>query len=399
MQISRKIAGAKESGTAKLAQIARDMKNSGREVYPLATGEPDFDTPEFIISAAYEAALAGQTRYTSVEGTPELREAVADKLRSENSVEYDKSEIIVGTGAKQLIFNALIASVDPGDEVIIPAPYWVSYPDMVAIADGVPVIAQCEADAGFKLGAEALEDAVTERTRWIILNSPCNPSGAVYGSEELLALAEVLRRHPKVAIMCDDIYEKIVFDGANFATMAEVAPDLWGRTLTVNGLSKSHAMTGWRIGYAAGPRPLISAMAKLQGQSTTNPSSVSQAAALAALRGAKDFLEEWRLRYQERRDLVRDLLSAVPGLAVRQPEGAFYHFVGCEGLYGRATPSGSELASDAEVSKFLLESAGAAVVPGSEFGSPGYFRLCFAQADETLRTACERIGEAVASLG
>ena len=398
MKISRKLARAKESGTARLSQIAREMKGAGREVYQLATGEPDFDTPEFVISAAYEAALSGQTRYTAVEGTLELREAIADKLRCENRIEYDKRQIIVGTGAKQLIFNALVASVDPGDEVVIPAPFWVSYPDMVIISDGVPVIVSCPAEAGFKLSADLLERSITENTRWVILNSPCNPSGAVYGKEDLLELAEVFRRHPQVAVMCDDIYEKIVFEGAKFATMAEVAPDLWGRTLTVNGLSKSHAMTGWRIGYAAGPDELISAMAKLQGQSTTNPSSVSQAAALAALRGPKEFLEDWRLAYQSRRNLVFDRLSAIPGLTVFQPEGAFYHFVGCEGLYGKKTPAGLVLGSDSDVGEYLLQTAGAAVVPGIEFGYPGYFRLCFAQSDETLVAACERIGDAVASL-
>ena len=398
MQISRKLARAKESGTARLSQIAREMKEAGREVYQLATGEPDFDTPGFVISAAYEAALAGQTRYTAVEGTSALREAIADKLRIENSVEYDKRQIIVGTGAKQLIFNALIASLNPGDEVVIPAPYWVSYPEMVVISDGIPVIVACPADAGFKLCADALERSITENTRWVILNSPCNPSGAVYGKNDLLALAEVIRRHPRVAVICDDIYEKIVFDSAKFATMAEVAPDLWDRTLTVNGLSKSHAMTGWRIGYAAGPNKLISAMAKLQGQSTTNPSSVSQAAALAALLGPKEFLEDWRLKYQSRRNQVFDRLSAVPGLNARQPEGAFYHFVECEGLYGRKTPSGIVLGSDCDVGEYLLQTAGAAVVPGTEFGYPGHFRLCFAQSDEILAAACERIADAVAAL-
>ncbi|MDE0113388.1 MAG: pyridoxal phosphate-dependent aminotransferase [Albidovulum sp.] len=398
MQISRKLARAKESGTARLSQIAREMKEAGREVYQLATGEPDFDTPSFVITAAYEAALSGQTRYTAVEGTPALREAIADMLRKEFDLECGIGQIIVGTGAKQLIFNALVASVNPGDEVIIPAPYWVSYPDMVIIADGNPVIVACPAKAGFKLSADDLEKSITEKTRWVILNSPCNPSGAVYGKDDLLALADVIRRHPRVAVMCDDIYEKIVFDGAKFATMAEVAPDLRDRTLTVNGLSKSHAMTGWRIGYAAGPDRLVSAMAKLQGQSTTNPSSVSQAAALAALRGPKEFLEDWRLAYQTRRNLVFDRLSAIPGLAASQPEGAFYHFVGCEELYGRRTPAGTLLRNDSEVGEYLLQASGAAVVPGAEFGCPGYFRLCFAQSDEILAAACARIGDAVASL-
>ena len=241
------------------------MKDSGKEVYQLAVGEPDFDTPGFIISAACEAALAGQTRYTAVEGTPALREAISEKLRRDNCIEYEPSQIIVGTGAKQLIFNALMATVNPGDEVIIPAPYWVSYPDMAVIADGIPVIVRCEADSGFKLSAEALEKSITEKTRWIILNSPCNPSGAVSGRKELVSLAEVICRHAGISVMCDNIYEKIVFDDKEFATLAEVAPDLWYRTLTVNGLSKSHAMTGWRIGYAIGPNELISAMAKLRG--------------------------------------------------------------------------------------------------------------------------------------
>lgn len=382
----------------KLSQIARDLEAAGREVFGLGEGEPDFDTPPHVVEAAHKAALQGQTRYTSVAGTPELRAAAAEKLRTENSLQCDPANVVVGTGAKQLIFNALLATLDPGDEVVIPAPYWVSYPGMVRIADGTPVVVACDAADGFKLRPDALASAIGPRTRWVILNSPGNPSGAVYSIEELAALAEVVRGRPGVCVISDDIYEKIVFGQARFATMAEVAPDLMGRILTVNGVSKSHAMTGWRIGYAAGPPDLIAAMVKLQGQSTTNASSVGQAAALAALTGPQDFLAAWRDAYERRRDLVHSVLSRISGLSLSQPDGAFYHFVNCEELFGATAPGGTALEDDGGFCRHLLDAAGVAVVPGSEFGTPGHFRLCFAKSDGLLKRACLRIQDVVSQL-
>lgn len=382
----------------KLSQIARDLKAAGHEVFGLGEGEPDFDTPPHVVEAAHKAAIQGQTRYTSVAGTTELRAAAAEKLRTENSLQCDPADVVVGTGAKQLIFNALLATLDPGDEVVIPSPYWVSYPGMVRIANGTPVVVACDAAVGFKLQPDAFASAIGPRTRWVILNSPSNPSGAVYSIEELAALAEVVREQPGVCVICDDIYEKIVFGKARFATMAEAAPDLTDRILTVNGVSKSHAMTGWRIGYAAGPPDLITAMVKLQGQSTTNASSVGQAAALAALTGPQEFLATWRDAYERRRDLVYEILSGISGLSVFQPEGAFYHFVNCEELLGATAPDGTLLEHDGGFCRHLLDVAGVAVVPGSEFGTPGYFRLCFAKSDDLLERGCLRIRDIVSQL-
>lgn len=398
MQISDRIGRARVSGTVKLAQQARDLEEAGADIIQLAEGEPEYDTPRHIIDAAFEAARQGDTRYTAVAGTTALRTAVSKKFQRDNAVTYEPGQIIVGTGAKQLIFNALLATLDPADEVIIPAPYWVSYPDMVKIADGVPVIVDCPASRAFKITADDLDNAMTEKTRWLLLNSPCNPTGAVYSADELCALAEVMRDHPQVAIMCDDIYEKIVFDDARFATMAEVAPDLFDRILTVNGVSKSYAMTGWRIGYAGGPADLIEAMTKLQGQSTTNPSSVGQAAALAALNGQQEFLDEWLARYRVHRDLVFGRMTRIPGLSLRQPAGAFYHFIGCSELLGRRTQDGSIFQADTDVSEYLLRVAGVGLVPGSEFGAPGYLRLCFAKSKDELKAACDRIEEAIDKL-
>ena len=398
MQLSKKVQKARVSGTVKLAQLARDLKDAGRDIIELGEGEPDFDTPEFVTDAAFAAAKAGATRYTAVAGTTELRQAICNKFRAQNAISYTPDEVIVGTGAKQLIFNALMASLNPGDEVIVPAPYWVSYPDMVRISDGTPVVVPCSAEDGFKLSAKALRAAITGNTRWLILNSPGNPTGAVYSADDLRALADVLREHRDVALMCDDIYEAIVFDTAIFATMVEVAPDLKDRVLTVNGVSKSYAMTGWRIGYAGGPQDLIAAMTKLQGQSTTNPSSVGQAAALAALTGPQDYLSDWNSAYARRRDLVRDALSVVDGLAMNQPDGAFYHFIACGALTKKTTPGGKILSSDNDLSSYLLQDAGVALVPGSEFGAPGHLRLCFAKSDDALAEACARISKAVGQL-
>lgn len=398
MQLSEKIKSVRVSGTVKLAQMARELKSAGRDIIELSEGEPDFDTPEHVVEAAHRAASSGQTRYTAVAGTLPLRQAICEKFSNDNKITFRPEEIIVGTGAKQLIFNALLATMNPGDEAIIPAPYWVSYPDMVKIADGIPVTVECGPEQEFKISAEALENVITKRTRWLILNSPGNPSGAVYSASELAGLADVLRRHPGISVISDDIYEAIVFDGLEFATMASVAPDLADRILTVNGVSKSYAMTGWRIGYAGGPADLIGAMTKLQGQSTTNPSSIGQAAALAALNGPQDFLSVWLSAYSQRRHLVQSRLEGVPGLTLQSPKGAFYHFIKCSRLSGRRTPAGDRLASDTDFSSFLINHAGVALVPGSEFGSPGYVRLCFAKSEHELAEACRRIRDAVSDL-
>lgn len=398
MQISDRISRARVSGTVKLAQQARDLEEAGADIIQLAEGEPEYDTPRHIIDAAFEAARRGDTRYTAVAGTTALRTAAANKFQRDNGLAYEPEQIIVGTGAKQLIFNALLATLDPADEVIIPAPYWVSYPDMVKIADGIPVIVECPADQAFKITANDLEGAITAKTCWLLLNSPCNPSGAVYSADELRALANVLREHPQVAIMCDDIYEKIIFDADRFATMADVAPDLFDRILTINGVSKSYAMTGWRIGYAGGPADLIEAMTKLQGQSTTNPSSLGQAAALAALNGPQEFLDEWLARYRVHRDLVFDRITQIAGLSPRQPAGAFYHFIACSDLLGRRTPDGTTLQADTDLTEYLLHAASVGLVPGSEFGAPGYLRLCFAKSEQELISACDRIEDAIGKL-
>ena len=398
MQISHRMKRARVSGTIRLAQAARELREAGRDIIDLGEGEPDFDTPPHIVEAAFRAARNGATRYTNVAGTTELREAVARQFRRRNGLEHTADDIIVGTGAKQLIFNALVASLNPGDEVIVPAPHWVSYPDMVKIAGGTPVIARCGEDTGFKLTAERLAAHITQGTRWLILNSPCNPTGAVHSASELGALADVLRNHSRVAVMCDDIYQEIVFEGSAFATMAGVAPDLSDRILTVDGVSKSHAMTGWRIGYAAGPRDLVAAMTKLQGQSTTNASSVSQAAALAALEGSREFLGEWNAVYARRRDLTMTLLADVAGLKLNAPCGAFYHFAACSGLTGGTAPGGNRIVTDHDLSMHFLRDAGVSMVPGSDFGAPGHLRLCFARSDDDLERACRRIRSAVERL-
>ncbi len=398
MQISDRLNRARVSGTVRLSQAARDMRAAGREVIDLGEGEPDFDTPPHIVDAAFHAARSGATRYTDVAGTPELRHAVARRFEEQNALDCRAEDIIVGTGAKQLIFNALLATLNSDDEVVIPAPHWVSYPDMVTIAAGRPVVVGCGAQTGYKLTAETLASAMTPRTRWLILNSPGNPTGSVYSAGDLAGLADVLRDYPGVAVMCDDIYQEILFDGAEFATMAEVAPDLADRILTVNGVSKSYAMTGWRIGFAAGPGDLIAAMTKLQGQSTTNASSVGQAAALAALEGPQDFLADWTAAYARRRDLIVEQLDDIDGLTFTRPQGAFYHFIECSGLLDRTDPHGNRIVTDNDLSLYLLESAGVSLVPGSEFGSPGHLRLCFAKSEQDLMRACQNIRDAVGRL-
>ncbi|MFN7709976.1 MAG: pyridoxal phosphate-dependent aminotransferase [Holosporales bacterium] len=396
--IAKRLGRVKPSPTLALAQRANELKRAGRDIISLSVGEPDFATPQWIAEAAIEALNKGQTRYTPVAGTPELKAAIIAKFKRDQNLTYEPGEVMASTGGKQVIFNALLATLNPGDEVIIPAPYWVSYPDMVLVAEGQPVIIDCPQSQGFKLTAPQLEAALSPRSKWVLLNSPSNPTGAVYGAEELKSLAEVLRRHPQVMILSDDIYEAILFDGSHFCNILDVAPDLKERTLIVNGVSKAYAMTGWRLGYGAGPKSLITAMADLQSHSTSNPCSLTQAAAVAALNGPQDFLDAWRATYQRRRDLVIERLSRIPGLSCPVPGGAFYLYVGCHGLIGQVTPAGETLHSDDDIGAYLLEAAEVAAVPGSAFGLSPYLRLSTALDDADLEKACSRIAEAVQAL-
>jgi len=386
------------SQTIAITSKARALKAAGRDVIGLGAGEPDFDTPDHVKEAAIAAIRAGQTRYTPVDGTPELKAAVREKFRRDNGLDYGPDEVTVNVGGKQTIFNALLATVGPGDEVIVPAPYWVSYPDIVAFAGAMPVILPCPAAQGFRLSPAQLEAAITERTRWLILNSPSNPTGAAYSREDLKALADVLVRHPHVMVLSDDIYEHIVFDGFRFSTIAEVEPALFSRTLTVNGASKAYAMTGWRIGFAGGPAWLVRAMATIQSQSTSNPCSVAQAAATAALTGPQAFLQDRVAVFEARRDLVVTMLNETPGLSCLKPQGAFYVYPDCAGLLGRTTPAGKTLATDEDVATYLLEAAGVAVVHGAAFGLSPAFRISYATDTATLEEACARIRRACAEL-
>ncbi len=386
------------SPTLRITKLAKELKASGKDVIGLAAGEPDYDTPDFVKEGAYAAIKRGDTKYTAVDGTPELKEAIVAKFKRENGLTYKPGQIIVCAGGKQVLYNAIMVTVGPGDEVLIPAPYWVSYPDMVNLAEGTPVIVPTKAENGFKMKPEELEKAITPKTKWLILNSPSNPSGAAYTEKELKALGEVLLRYPHVWILSDDIYEHIVYDGFKFSTIAQVMPELYGRTLTMNGVSKAYNMTGWRIGYAGGPEPLIKKMAEVQGHSTSNASSISQAAATAALKGPQDFLATQNKTFKERRDMVADMLNAVPGLSCAKPEGAFYVFPSCEGLLGKITPGGNELTSDDDVVEYFLESEGVAAVPGSAFGLSPYFRISYATATKDLKEACQRIKRAVEKL-
>jgi aspartate aminotransferase len=389
---------ARPSATGAMSEAARALAAEGKPVISLSEGELDFDTPAHIQLAAVRAMTAGETRYTSVAGTPQLRAAIARKLWRDNGLHYEDAQIIAGTGAKQMLFNALLATLDAGDEAIVTAPYWVSYSDMVLIAGGTPVLVTPAPGEDFKLTPTALRNALTPRTRWLLLNSPCNPSGALYSSDELRALAEVLRDYPDVLVMSDDIYEEIVFEGA-FVSFAQAAPFMQERTLTVNGVSKAYAMTGWRLGYAAGPAWLVRAMALLQSQSTSNPCAISQAAAVAALDGPQDFLDHWRDRLRARRDLALSTLAdAAPVLTMRRPPAAFYLYADCGAAIGMRTPDGATIATDMDFAMYLLHAANVAVVPGSAFGLAPYVRLAYALSDERLRTACERIVVACGAL-
>lgn len=398
IHIASRLNRIKPSPSSMAGQRARALKAEGRDILSLTTGEPDFETPEHIKEAARRALAAGDTRYTDVGGTPALKEAIAHKFATENTLHYARDEIIVGTGAKQVIFNALMCTVDDGDEVVIPAPYWVSYPDIVLLAGGVPVFVDCPAAQGFKLQPADLEKAITPRTRWLVLNSPNNPSGATYTAQELRALAEVLDRHPHVWVLTDDIYEHLIYDGRAFATMAQAAPQMKDRTLTINGVSKAYAMTGWRIGYGAAPAPLIKAMTKLQSQSTSGPNAIAQAASIAALTGPQDLIATHRAIYAERRDAVVDALNAIDGITCTRPEGAFYVFASCQALFGRRTAEGTRIANSDDWIMHLLASQNLAALQGSAYGVDSHFRISFAAGLDHLRRGCERIAQARAAL-
>lgn len=379
------------SQTIAISTKARQLKAAGRDVISLSAGEPDFDTPANVKQAAIRAIEAGETKYTDVAGTPALRRAVAAKFKRDSGLEYAPEEIIVSTGGKQVIYNAMLATMNPGDEAIVPSPCWVSYPDIVQLAEGTPVIVPCGQNTGFKLRAEDLEAAITPRTKWLILNSPCNPTGAAYSADELRPLCEVLLRHPHVWVFTDDIYDKLVYDGFQAATVAQVEPRLKDRTVTMNGCSKAYAMTGWRIGFAGAPVALIKAMDKLQSQSTSNASSIAQAAALEALQGPQDFIGEMVEVYRARRDLVVDALNATVGLTCHKPEGAFYVFPGMHGCIGKTSAGGARIANDEDFVTALLEEQGVAAVHGAAFAYPGHFRISYATDTDSLREACRRI--------
>ncbi len=386
------------SQTIAISTKARALKAAGRDVISLSAGEPDFDTPDNVKQAAIRAIEAGETKYTDVAGTLALRRAVAEKFRRDNRLDYTPEEIIVSTGGKQVIYNAMVATLDVGDEAIIPSPCWVSYPDIVALADGTPVIVPCSQNNGFKLRAEDLEAAITPRTKWVFLNSPNNPTGAAYSAAELRPLCDVLLAHPDIWILTDDIYEKLVYDDFRFATVVEVEPRLRGRTVTMNGCSKAYAMTGWRIGFAGAPQHLIRALDKLQSQSTSNTSSIGQAAALAALSGQQDTIAEMVAVYRARRDLVVGMLNATPGLYCHKPEGAFYVFPSMQGCIGKTSKGGAAIADDESFVIALLEEEGVATVHGAAFVYPGHFRISYATDTDSLREACTRIQRFCAGL-
>ena len=396
--ISTSLSAVKPSASMAASMAAQALRATGVDVIDLGLGEPDFPTPAHIIEATYKAALAGETHYTAAAGTPALREAVVEKFRRENGLDYRVEDIVVANGAKQVIFNALLATLNHGDEVILAAPYFVSYPEMVRLLGGVPIIADCPAATGFRLTPAALEAAITPRTKWLFLNMPNNPSGAVYSGAQLGALAEVLERHPKVLILSDEIYEHIIFDGRDFISFGKACPQLRERTLIVNGVAKAYAMTGWRIGYAAGPAPLAKAMNTVQSQSCTSVAAPMQAAALAALSGPQDCVPMFRAAFERRRDLVVAGIARIKGLTLPPPEGAFYAYIGCEALIGRHTPSGMVLKDDVAVVNYLLAEGHVSGVPGTAYGLSPFFRISTATADAILVEAVTRIGRAIAAL-
>ncbi len=388
----------KPSPTMAITSKARELKAAGYDVIGLGAGEPDFDTPDNIKQAAIEAIKRGETKYTAVDGIPELKRAIVNKFARENELTYKMSEITVGSGGKQVLYNALLATLNPGDEVIVPSPYWVSYPDIVLLAGANPVVAEAKLEDGFKLSPATLEKAITPRTRWFIFNSPSNPTGATYTREEIKALTDVLLRHEQVWVLSDDIYEHLVYDGFKFSTPAQVEPKLKDRTLTLNGVSKAYAMTGWRIGYAGGPEALIKAIATLQSQSTSNPCSISQWASVEALEGPQEFLADWVAAFQKRRDLVVSMLNQAKGLSCPTPAGAFYVYPSCQGVLGKTTQKGKTIANDEDFATALLEEEGVAVVQGTAFGLSPFFRVSYATGIDALEEACRRIQRFCANL-
>jgi aspartate aminotransferase len=396
--IASRLSAVKPSASMAASQAAKALRAKGVDVIDLGLGEPDFPTPGHIVEAAHAAAKAGQTLYTAAAGTPELREAVAGKFRRENGLDYAADDIVVANGAKQIIFNALMATLEDGDEVILPAPYFVSYPEMAKLLGGTPVIVECPARTGFRLTAELLERAITPKTKWLFLNMPGNPSGAVYAEADLQALGAVLARYPQVLVLSDEIYEHILFDGRAFVSFGKACPELKDRSLIVNGVSKAYAMTGWRVGYAAGPAPLVKAMTTIQSQSVTSVCGIAQAAAVAALNGPQDHVARFRRAFERRRDLVVDGIRRIPGLSLAPPEGAFYAYIGCADLIGRRTPKGVVLDDDAVVASYLLTEGRVASVPGAAYGLSPYFRISTATSEEVLAEAIARIGDAVAEV-
>jgi len=398
IQLSNRVQLVKPSATLAITAKAAELRVSGKNIISLSVGEPDFDTPKAARDAGIKAIEDGFTRYTAVPGIPELRKEVAAKFKRDNGLDYAPENILISTGGKQCIYNLLMAIINEGDEVIIPAPYWVSYPDMVLLAEGEPVIVECLADADFKLTAAQLEAAITPKTKMMFLNSPSNPTGMAYSADDLKALGEVIRKHSNIVVATDDMYEKIMFDGKQFATFAQVNPDLIDRTVTLNGVSKAYCMTGWRIGFCAAPVDLIKAMSKIQGQSTSNPSSISQKAALAALQGPTDELDEMVRTYETRRTWLVNALNNIDGMDCITPDGAFYVFPSIQGWLGKTTPEGLTLTDDVVVCEWLLEAAGVALVPGTAFGSPGQIRFSYAVSQDTLEDAVSRISKVIKML-
>ncbi len=396
--LADRLSSIKPSPTIAINTLSQELKAAGRDIIGLAAGEPDFDTPQNIKDAAARAMAEGKTKYTPPAGIVQLREAICEKLKADNGLTYTPAQISVGCGGKQTIYNALNATLNRGDEVIVSAPYWVSYTDITLLSDGTPVVVECPAEAGFKITPEQLEAAISPKTKWFVMNSPSNPSGAAYTIDELKALGEVLKRHPQVWIMPDDMYEKIIYDGFEFSTIAQVVPELYDRTLTLNGLSKAYCMTGWRVGYAAGPVELIKAMNMIQSQSTTATSTISQWAAVEALVGPQDFIAKHNKIFKERRDLVVSMLNQAQGIECPTPTGAFYVYPSVAGMIGKKTSDGKTLTNDADVVTYLLESEGVAVVHGEAFGLSPYFRVSFATATDLLEEACIRIQRACAAL-
>ena len=394
IKLSKNLENIPPSATVTMTQLARELKNQGKDVVSLSAGEPDFDTPDHIKEAAIDAINRGETKYTAVDGIDELKEAIIKKFKNDNNLNFLKENISVAPGGKTIIYNAMMATLNPGDEVIIAAPYWVSYPDIVKLASGTPIIIKAKEENNFKISADDLEKNITKKTKWIIINSPSNPTGEVYSKAELTSLAKVIEKHPDLYILSDDIYEYLLYRGSEkFSTIAEIDPEVAKRTITMNGVSKAYSMTGWRIGYCAGPKKIIDAMRKLQSQSTSNPSSISQWAAVEALNGKKEFLKDWLLSFEERRDMVVDMINSANGLKCLKPKGAFYVYPSCNDIIGKKTPDGRIIKNDKDFAMSLLESKSISVVHGEAFGLSPYFRISYATSMKKLKVACNRIIE------